>query len=332
MRWHPITRLPGIIFTGSAVSGFSSGSADMGRESYAFLTGLFVVVLGTVSIIAALWLGNYGEEYKSYYVVTQRSVSGLNPESTVLFRGVNAGKVSSISFDPDDRRNILVRVELNKDLPITHGTYAMLRVQALTGLAQVELFDTGDQPEPLPTDPDDPARIPLRPSLFDKLTESGQDILTQLGMLATRLNSVLSEGNRERIQRILESVAIAAEQLATLEESMDEMLAEMPALTGEAQRMIAGITRLTDDLGTTVKQIRTLAKNTEDLVAAGSAAGDVVVQTTLPKINAVLDETRSIAVNIRDLSDMLRDDPRILLLGPPKQVPGPGEPGFQEPK
>jgi phospholipid/cholesterol/gamma-HCH transport system substrate-binding protein len=151
-------------------------------------------------------------------------------------------------------------------------------------------------------------------------------------MLATRLNSVLSEGNRERIQRILESVAIAAEQLATLEESMDEMLAEMPALTGEAQRMIAGITRLTDDLGTTVKQIRTLAKNTEDLVAAGSAAGDVVVQTTLPKINAVLDETRSIAVNIRDLSDMLRDDPRILLLGPPKQVPGPGEPGFQEPK
>jgi len=304
----------------------------MGRETYAFLTGLFVIVLGAVSIIAALWLGNYGEEYKSYYVVTQRSVSGLNPESTVLFRGVNAGKVSSISFDPEDRRNILVRIELIKDLPITHGTYAMLRVQALTGLAQVELYDNGDQPEPLPTDPDDPARIPLRPSLFDKLTESGQDILTQLGMLANRLNSVLDEGNRERIQRILESVAIATEQLATLEESMDELLAEMPSLTREAQQMMAGITRLTGGLETTVKEIRGLAKPTEDLIAAGSSAGDVVVQATLPKINALLDETRTIAVNIRHLSDMLKDDPRILLLGPPKQVPGPGEPGFQEPK
>jgi len=304
----------------------------MGRETYAFLTGLFVMVLGAASLVAALWLGNYGEEYKSYYVVTQGSVSGLNPESTVLFRGVNAGKVSSIGFDPQDRRNILVRVELDKDLPITRGTYAMLRVQALTGLAQVELYDTGDRPELLPTDPDEPARIPLRPSLFDKLTESGQDILTQLGMLATRLNSVLNDGNRERIQRILESVAVAAEQLATLEESMDEMLAEVPALTGEAQRMMAGITRLTGDLETTVGEIRRLAKTTENLIAAGNSAGDVVVQTTLPKLNALLDETRSIAVNIRTLSDRLNDDPRILLLGPPKPIPGPGEPGFREPK
>ncbi|CAI8745284.1 MlaD family protein [Methylocaldum szegediense] len=304
----------------------------MGRESYAFLTGLFVVILGAASIIVALWLGNYGEEYNSYYVVTQGSVSGLNPESTVLYRGVNAGKVSSISFDPKDRRNILVRVELNKDLPITQGTYAKLRVQALTGLAQVELFDTGEQPEPLPTDPDNPARIPLRPSLFDKLTESGQDILTQLGILANRLNSLLNEGNRERIQRILESVAIAAEQLATLEESMDEMLAEVPALSGEAQRMMAGISRLTDELGTAVKEIRSLTKTTQDLVAAGNSASEVIVETTLPKINALLDETRSVATNIRDLSDMLRDDPRTLLFGPPKQVPGPGEPGFREPK
>jgi phospholipid/cholesterol/gamma-HCH transport system substrate-binding protein len=150
--------------------------------------------------------------------------------------------------------------------------------------------------------------------------------------LADRLNSVLNEGNRERIQRILESVAIAAEQLATLEESMDDMLAEMPALTGEAQRMMAGISHLTGDLGTTVKEIRSLAKTTEDLIAAGNSAGEVIVETTLPKVNALLDETRSIAVNIRNLSDMLRDDPRILLLGPPKQVPGPGEPGFREPR
>lgn len=304
----------------------------MGRESYALLTGLFVTVLGAASIIVALWLGNFGEEYNSYYVVTQGAVSGLNPESTVLYRGVNAGKVSSISFDSKDRRNILVRVELNKDISITRGTYAKLRVQALTGLAQVELFDTGEQPDLLPTDPDDPARIPLRPSLFDRLTESGQDILTQLGMLANRLNKVLNEGNRERIERILESVAIAAEQLATLEESMDDMLAEMPALTGEAQRMMAGISRLTDELGTAVNEIRSLAKTTQGLLTAGNSAGEVIVETTLPKINALLDETRSVAVNIRDLSDMLRDDPRTLLLGPPKQVPGPGEPGFREPK
>lgn len=304
----------------------------MGRESYAFLTGLFVIALGAASIIAALWLGNYGEEYKSYYVVTQRSVSGLNPESTVLFRGVNAGKVSSIRFDPQDRRNILVRVELNKDLPITHGTYAMLRVQALTGLAQVELYDTGEHPEPLQTDPDDPARIPLRPSLFDKLTESGQDILSQLGMLATRLNSVLNERNRQRIERILESVATSTEHLALFERRVDEMLAEIPALSEEAKRVMAGINRLSDDLDTTVKQVRGLVESTESLIASGRLAGDVVVQTTLPKVNELLDATQSIAADVRRFSNMLEDNPRVLLFGAPKQAPGPGEPGFQEPR
>ncbi|HYE36335.1 MlaD family protein [Methylocaldum sp.] len=304
----------------------------MGRETYAFLTGLFVIILGAASVIAAMWLGNYGEEYKSYYVVTQRSVSGLNPESTVLFRGVNAGKVSTIRFDPQDRRNILVRVELNEDLPITRSTYAILRVQALTGLAQVELYDTGEQPEPLPTDPDDPARIPLRPSLFDKLTESGQDILSQLGMLATRLNSVLNENNRQRIERILEAVATSTEHLAIFEKRVDEMLAEIPALSGEAQRMMAGINRLAGDLDATVKEVRGLVKSTESLIASGRTAGDVVVQTTLPKVNELLDETESIAVDIRNLSNRLENDPRILLFGSPKPAPGPGEPGFQEPR
>ncbi|MCI0734097.1 MAG: MlaD family protein [Methylococcaceae bacterium] len=149
----------------------------MGKETYALLTGLFVLTLGSALVAASIWLGHYGEERDVYLVVTQSSVSGLNPESTVLYRGVQVGKVSAISFDPMNSRNILVRIEVDKGLPITLGTYAMLRVQGLTGLAQIELGDSGENQQPLLTNNANPAQIPLQPSLIDKLADSGGNIL-----------------------------------------------------------------------------------------------------------------------------------------------------------
>jgi phospholipid/cholesterol/gamma-HCH transport system substrate-binding protein len=304
----------------------------MNRETYALLAGLFVVALGTALVVIAAWLGNYGEDRAPYLVTTQRSVAGLAPESTVLYRGVEAGRVAEIRFDPNDIRTILVRILVEKGMPITRGTYATLRVQPLTGLAQIELHDTGENPEALPTSSDDPARIPLRPSLVDKLTESGQDILTQVALLATRLNELLDEENRGRIQRTLASVEAAAEQLVGVEKHVDQVLAGWPALSTEAHRMLNRIDELAQALKKTAKEVEALAETAEGLVASGKSAGDILAAKTLPKVNALIEEIQRTAARFRRLSNMLEDNPRALLLGPQRQPPGPGEPGFREPR
>lgn len=304
----------------------------MSRETYALLTGLFVVALGTALVIIAAWLGNYGEDREPYLVATQRSVAGLAPESTVLFRGVEAGRVAEIRFDPNDTRTILVRILVEKDMPITKGTYATLRVQPLTGLAQIELHDSGENPEPLPTNPEAPARIPLRPSLVDKLTESGQDILTQVALLATRLNDLLDEESRGRIQRTLVSVETAAEQLVSVEKRLDQILAGWPDLSTEARQMLSSIDELARDLKETVKEVEALTESAEGVVASGKSAGDILATRTLPRVDALFEEIQRTAEHLGRLSIMLEDNPRALLLGPQRQPPGPGEPGFKEPR
>lgn len=69
-------------------------------------------------------------------LVTQRNVNGLNPLAQVRYRGMAAGKVISITLDPQDARNILVLARVNANLPLSRATTAQLNSQGITGLAR----------------------------------------------------------------------------------------------------------------------------------------------------------------------------------------------------
>ncbi len=318
----------------------------MGKESYAFLTGLFVLILGSALVIASIWLGHYGDERDVYTIITQSSVSGLNPESTVLYRGVQVGKVSAISFDPNNSRNILVRIEVDKGLPITLGTYAKLRVQGLTGLAQIELGDSGTNQQPLHTDSDNPAQIPLQPSLIDKLSDSGENILLGSQELIAHLNDFLDNENRQRVKVILTNIETATGRLADLEDRMDKAFVQVDKAAikvkgageevieagSKAQKTLTQFDSVAGELGKMSGRLQTLAESTNALALSGKNATDIMTQSSLPRLNAVLEELKAASFQIRTLSDLLENDPQMLLYGRQPAEPGPGEPGYQEPR
>lgn len=304
----------------------------MSREAYALLTGLFVLVLGSALVAIAAWLGRYGDERDRYIVTTQGSVSGLNTESTVIYRGVEAGKVVAIAFDPTDPRTILVRIEVQKGLPITTATYARLRIQGLTGLAQIELNDPGDKQPPLITSEKNPARIPLRPSLVDHLSNSGSNILLQADELIARLLEVLDKDNRERLQHILTNLESATGQFARLEERMDRAFAEVPDFSNKAKKTLTHIDEVAVNLEKLARKMQTFANSAEALADSGKKTGDALISTTLPRVNALLDDLQSTSTQIRRLSGQLQRNPQGLLFGPQDPEPGPGEPGYRGPR
>ncbi len=264
----------------------------MTRESYALYTGLFLLALIAASVAITLWLGRYGDVSDTYVVTTNGSVSGLVEESTVLYRGVNAGKVVSIRFDPEDVRNILVKINVKKGLPITHGTYAKLRIQGLTGLAQIELGDSGEQPEPLETNPSNPARITMRPSLVDKLSD----------------------------------------KLTSLEDRLDAAFAQVPPLTGSAQQSLHHLDEATRQMSQLLKEGHSLLKDTGLLLQEGKSAAGHINHSTIPKLDATLESLTQTASEMRRAAKSLRDDPQALFNGNRREQPGPGEPGFVEPR
>ena len=265
-------------------------------------------------------------------ISTRESVSGLNPESTVFYRGIAVGKVLNVKFDPNDSGVILVPIEVDKTIVLTRSVFATLRYKGVTGLTQIELKDSGNIAEPLPPGDEPSNRIPLVPSLTDKLMNTGEDLLKKAEHLMGRLSVLLNEENEKNISDILGNLKTLTDKLHALEAGVDKALAGIPKLTNDASLTLKHINGLTKDLQILSQDVQALSKKANSLADSGKTVGDVVTETTLPKINQLLSELHSTSSQVKRVAEMLENEPQSLLLGPEQPAPGPGEPGYEEPR
>jgi phospholipid/cholesterol/gamma-HCH transport system substrate-binding protein len=304
----------------------------MGKNNRAMLSGLFLIVLLTATTCVVYWLGNLDRERNIYVVSTQASVSGLNPESTVFFRGIAVGKVLKIRFDPGNSGIILVIIEVDQNITLTKGVYATLHLKGVTGLTQLELGDAGEITEKLPPGNNIANRIPLMQSVTDRLLNSGDELLKKADHLMIRLSSLLNEENEKNIVGILANLKTLSDKLADLQKSVEKALVGIPSLTTDARKTLTHIDTLAGDLQNLSKEARNLSKKVSVVADTGSVAGNQLVQTTLPKVNRLLADLQATTEQVKKVANILEHNPQSVLLGPEQQEPGPGEPGFEEPK
>lgn len=302
----------------------------MGRDKHALITGLFLIVFVAAVTAIIYWIGHFERERDIYVISTRESVSGLNPESTVFYRGIAVGKVIKIMFDPDDSGIILVPIEVDKNIVFTKGVFATLRLKGVTGLTQIQLEDSGAIPTVLAPGDNPLTRIPLVPSLTDKLMDSGEEILHKADYLMVRLSSLLNDENAKNIGDILGNLKNLTGKLSDLEKSVDRALAGIPALTTDAQKTLAHINALTIELQKLTGEVQNLSIKAGKLVDTSETAGNQLIQKTLPKFNKLLTELHAAAQRVKRTATMLDNNPQSLLLGPGRHDSGPGEPGYKE--
>ncbi|WP_027150359.1 MlaD family protein [Methylobacter tundripaludum] len=302
----------------------------MGRENHALITGLFLIALVTASTAIIFWIGTMNQERNLYVISTRASVSGLNPESTVFYRGIAVGKVLNVQFDPLDSGTILVPVEVDKKIVLSKGVYATLRLKGVTGLTQIQLEDSGTISEELPPGDNPMTRIPLVPSLTDKLMDSGEELLHKADHLMQRLSSLLNDENEKNIGGILSNLKTLTDKLSELQKTVDKALAGVPELTTDARKTMSNIDALANELQGLTREVKNLSAKAGNLVDSGKNTGDALAQTTLPKVNKLLTELQSTTQQVKRVATMLENNPQELLLGPTQRDAGPGEPGYKE--
>ena len=138
----------------------------MENKAHALAAGIFVVVLSLLLLGLASWLTRDTGKRDIYEISTRETVTGLQPQAPVRYRGVDVGKVDTIGFDSKTPGNVLLRLEVDSAAPITGDTFATLGFQGVTGLSFVQLDDTGKQSTRLVPNDEAPPRIPLRPGLL----------------------------------------------------------------------------------------------------------------------------------------------------------------------
>lgn len=301
----------------------------MGNRTYALLTGLFIILLGSTVAAVAWWMSGGQTQRVPYTVVSTMEVAGLNVASPVSYRGVRAGTVTDIRFNPEDMREILIDIEVDADLPVSQGTWATLRMQGITGLSQLALHDEGDAPERLLTRVEEPARIPMRPGLLDRLTDRGEGILDSVERIGASLEELTGADNIERVSSILANVELASERLKDFDQRLDPILDGLPVLTDEALALLVELRALAAGLQGLPEQFDALTRDAQALTVTGQRIGTDLREDVTPALARALDELAATGIELQSLARRLQDQPESLLRGPKRPPPGPGEPGYR---
>ena len=312
----------------------------MENKSHALIAGIFTVILTIAVMVAASWLNRDTTLRTPYVLTTSGSIAGLNVQAAVKYRGMEVGKVEGIVFDQEKPGQILVKVGIQPDTPVTNATFAELGLQGLTGLAFIQL-DADEKikdVKKLNSTSSAPVRIAIRPSLFDRISISGEDMVSKASSAMTQINKLLDDGNQKILTQTMVNLQDATKKIAQLADEVQPAAKGIAALAsggqkslGNADKMMADVGKLAVDLNKKLDQVDRIARSAEQIGQSaeriGQSAAAVEVQT-LPRVNALVEDASRGIRSADRMVEKIGDEPASVLFGAPPPQPGPGEPGF----
>ena len=322
----------------------------MENKSHALAAGIFVVVVAALLAGLGLWLTRDRTDYTLYEMSSKDSVSGLQPEAAVRYKGVAVGKVTRIGFDPQVAGNVLIRIAVNESAPVSPTTFATLGYQGVTGLAHIQLDDADAPLQPPPPGDSGLPRLPLQSSSFSQIAEQGPAILAQVQQATERINKLLGDENQARFTLALDNLAKAAGSANTLVQridntvatKLDPALATVPAVAQDARATLQALRTAGDNAAAAAGEVRTAVSKLSveggpiDQIADSSKslsdAADRFGRVSLPRLNNAADEAARAARRLGRTASGISDNPQSLIYGNGNASAGPGEPGFTPPQ
>jgi len=314
----------------------------MENKAHAFLAGLFTIGLVIFIGLAVMWFNRDQTVRVPYEVVTRSTVNGLNPQASVKYRGLDVGKVDSIRFDDKVPGQIVVRVLVDKDAPITTTTYGRLAYQGVTGLAYVQLDDRGfdnskraPSPTHLATSEKNPARIRMEAGFLDELDKRGDQMLSKLDQTLSSLSIMFDDEHRQQVTASLQSFQKTMDAYSTLAQQAEPTMRRLPQIADNLDSTLVATRKLTQSLSDPKGPLMTtLSGAGTDLTAATQSmqsAANVLTYETLPQLNGFAREARQAVRGFDHAVTDFNARPQSVLFGPAPGAPGPGETGFTAP-
>ncbi len=325
------------------------------RTSY-IVVGLFVIVLGTALVSIAIWLAAATEDkkYVTYMAYVYYSVSGLNTDAAVTYRGVEVGSVQAIELDRDSPERVRLLLDIEAGTPIKEDTVAILVTQGITGIANVELSGgSRDSPNLTIRGNQEYPEIQTGPSLLVRLDQAVSTVIDELSTtaravtdVAERLQMLLDEENQlaiagslANVEQLTHSLVARANQLETTLNDANAIVRntaraseEWPALMEDARGSVQALERAVNSVESAANGVYDAA---DTLNRTSLAAEEVIVEAgedvsafshnTPAQIELLISEVSLLSESLRRLSMDLERDPNMLFFGRPEPGPGPGE-------
>ena len=305
------------------------------KVSYA-IVGAFVLAFSAAIVGGVLWISSgraAGKNYDTYLAYFTESVSGLNRQAPVKYKGVEVGSVREIGLDRGDPQRVQLVLAIERGIPIKQDTVALLSVQGLTGIAFLDL-EGGSRESPLlaPKEPGDYPVISTQPSLLRRLDTTVSALVADVSQTAQSINLLLDKDTRTALQRAVHDFESAVHVVAGRSKAIDASLVDGARTMENSARVSERLTQVVEQIGRSADAVERAAGDTARASeAVRRAAGDATSglaglrAETLPELQRLIVEARTVTGSLGRVTQKLERNPSALLMGPEATRLGPGE-------
>jgi phospholipid/cholesterol/gamma-HCH transport system substrate-binding protein len=284
--------------------------------------GAFVLICVIGLVVTLLWLAGaqYSQEYSYYQTNFKGSVSGLGKGTTTRYNGIEVGRVTDLTFDPNDPQSVIVTLQVQPGLNIRDDSVASIASQGLTGGSYVEISGgTKNSPLLVAKEGQRYPVIPSKVSTLAQLEQSAPEVVAKLNVAVTRVNDMLKDDNRKAVAHILTN-------LDTLTTTLAARSGEIDATIRQANDAVANLDKASRDFQPTIAHFNSTidhVNGTIDIAGTtlnkyGKVADDAdafINGDGLGQLTDLIGEMRRTVANLNQLSAQLNKEPTKLLFG-----------------
>jgi len=320
----------------------------MERNAHYFTVGLFVIItLVAGFFFTNLFIERNDQEQLPYIIHFSRPVEGLMADHEVRYMGVKVGEVTGVdllSKSETSSAKIEVRINVLAKAPLDTATVAILQKHILTGLPYLDLIqsETNETPIFLNSTSTNPAIIPTQLSNFDSVLSSLPNLETRLDNVLVAVEELLNPNNRQVFTALLNNLEKSSAEVPQLLSNLQQTSEQFTVTATSVDRLIVGLeSELNSDhsgLNKTLTKIRqttgsidelmdSLTRTSERLNITAQQVGGAVntaefgVNNSMQHLNQTLEAVRRTAIELRNLTDTLEQDPsRLIYQSPPQGI------------
>jgi phospholipid/cholesterol/gamma-HCH transport system substrate-binding protein len=287
----------------------------------AFVLGCFSILAFTLIYLINAQLGGHTVPYRTYL----RYAGGLEPGASVLFGGIDVGKVTAVRPAASDPTKIELLLDVKENTPLNEKSVAKLGlVSVMSGAALSITTGSNDAKRLLPGSviPSQEAasldevagKIAVVADNADGLITDArgelQGISGDARTLLANLNTVTGKPNQQKIRVLLNNVN---EMVATERPKIDRLTDQLNLLTQHADQTVQNVNGTVSDVREPVR--RDLAELQSTLLEAKQLLTDmqVLVRANDYKIDDTIENLRTATENIDQLTDSVKLRPWSLI-------------------
>jgi virulence factor Mce-like protein len=288
--------------------------------------GAFVLVCFSILCFTLIYLLNaqFGGDTVSYRTYL-RYAGGLEPGASVLFGGIDVGKVKAVQPWASDPTKIEILLNVKRNTPLNEKSVAKLGVVSVMG-GPVLLITTGSNdarrlaPESSISSQETPSLDEIAEKVVavadnsNGLVTQARDELREINsgatLLLANLNTLTGKPNRQKIQAVLDNVnETLAEERPKINHLTDQLNTLAQHSDATIQNVNGTITDAREPLRNDLTELEATLKQTRALL------GDVqtVVRANDDKFDDTMENLRTATENLDQLTDSLKQRPWSLI-------------------